>query len=95
MATLRELYDKPIQGYWENKRTKHIYLLFSGTARDNTETKERVHWNEGAINLRTGRLRRLKLRDFVNLQELDSETKALLEKNISVYHFVQHNLGGV
>lgn len=88
MATPKELYNQPIQGYWENKTTKHIYLLFQGAAFDNQQTKERTHWNAGAVNLRTGKLRKLGLQDFANLQKLDSETEGLLEQNISIYHFL-------
>jgi len=89
MATLKELYNQPIQGYWENKITKHIYLFFQGTASDNQQIKERTHWNAGAINLRTGKSRKLRLEDFVNLQRLDSEIESLLEENISINSFYQ------
>lgn len=89
MATAKELYNQPIQGYWENKNTGHIYLLFQGNATDNPRTEERTHWNAGAINLRTGRLRKLRLQDFCNLKKLDSETESLLVNYIDINHFSQ------
>ena len=61
MATKEQLYEKPIRGYWENIQTKHIYMLYEGSADDCSGKGERVHWNAGAINLRTGKTRRLKL----------------------------------
>ena len=73
MANPKELYRKNLMGYWENKNTKEIYMLFDGSADDNISTKERIHWNAGAINLRTGKSRKLRLNDFVNLKKLDSK----------------------
>lgn len=89
MATTKELYDQPLQGYWENISTKQIYLLYEGNADDDTKKEERTHWNAGAINLRTGKIRKLKLMDFANLQKLDRETTSQLEKHISARHFVE------
>ncbi|MDD5193257.1 MAG: hypothetical protein PHF67_01590 [Candidatus Nanoarchaeia archaeon] len=88
MAIQSELYNQPIRGYWENKKTRAIYLLFQGNSYDNPVTKERTHWNASAINLRTGKLRGLRLKDFANLQRVDSETEIILGRNISVEHFV-------
>ena len=89
MVTSEELYNQPIRGYWENVKTRHIYLLFQGTVCDNSATKERTHWNAGAINLRTGKLRKLRLGDFTNLKKLDSGTEKVLERNISIHDFSQ------
>lgn len=89
MATPKELYNKPIQGYWENKVTKHIYLFFQGIARDNLQKRERTHWNAGVINLRTGKSRKLRLEDFVNLQKLDLETENILNENVSINYFLE------
>ncbi len=90
MATLKELYNQPIQGYWVNKKTKNIYLVFQGTAFDNFQRQERIHWNAGAINLRTGKSRKLRLSDFFNLEKLDSETESILKENICMNYFLQH-----
>ena len=43
-----------------------------------------------AINLRTGHLRRLTLRYFTNLTQLDSDTQQDLETHISISYFCHH-----
>jgi len=93
MATSKQMYEKPIKGYWENINTGHIYMLFEGHYTDNQKTKERTFWNAGAINLRTGKIRKLRLKDFAMLKSLDTQTTRIIEANIDVPYFYQHCRG--
>ena len=88
MATKKELYQQPIRGYWENKKSHDIYLIYQGHYDENT-FKERIFWNAGAINLRSGKSRLFKLVDFTGLKKLDSETTNMLELNIHINHFIE------
>jgi hypothetical protein len=87
MATSKQLYEKSLRGYWENVKTRHIYMLFEGHATDNDKSRERTFWNAGAINLRTGKSRKLRLKDFANLRRPDKQTIQILESNIDIIHF--------
>lgn len=88
MATKKELYGQKIQGYLENPCSGHIYMVYQGHYSENSN-QERIFWNASAINLRTGKSRRLKLKDFMNLQKLDSGTTKILESNIHISHFIE------
>ena len=88
MATKKELYGQKIQSYWENPCSGQIYMVYQGHYSENSN-QERIFWNASAINLRTGKSRRLKLIDFMSLQKLDSRITKILESNIDMLHFIE------